>query len=363
MKIAFLGDIALIGQFSLYSNSKLIKIGWGGVERLLSECDYVVGNLETPFSYKRKKYGAKSAFLCTEPENIELLKMLGVNAVTLANNHIFDYGKEGYELTKQLLDEAGIEWFGAEGKELKIEMAGNKFALSGWCCYSTNPQGCVKNGNYGINEFDMEEVVKVLKHNANEGILNIVAVHAGIEHVNYPSLDTVKVAESLSKTGSMIYYGHHPHVAQPVERKGDSLIAYSLGNFCFDNTYAHKRDSEPIVKLSESNRESFILKVTIEDNMIKNHETIPIYIGQQGIEIGKGITQEVLDGWRDKMHTLSDDNYQQMRLAQRNEWVGERKAKRGIRWLLSHLRPRYAQLLVTNHMNAKRYATHVSKQL
>ena len=362
MKIALLGDIALIGTYSLYNNSKLTQTGWG-VERILSECDYVVGNLETPFSYKRKPYGAKSAYLCTEPENIELLKMLGVNAVTLANNHMFDYGKEGYELTKQLLDEAGIEWFGAEGKELKMNILGNKLAFSGWCCYSTNPQGCVKNGNYGINEFDVEEAIKVLKHNANEGWLNIAAVHAGIEHVNYPSLDTIKLADKLSETGPMIYYGHHPHVSQSVERKGNSLIAYSLGNFCFDDTYAHRGDAEPIVKLSESNRESFILKVTIEDNVIKNYEIIPIYIGQHGIETGKGITQEVLDGWQDKMHTLSDDDYQHMRQAQRNEWVRERKARRGIGWLLSHLRPRYAKLFVTNHLNAKKYAVHVSGQL
>lgn len=335
----------------------------GGVEKILSECDYVVGNLESPFSYKRKKYGAKSAFLCTEPENIELLKMLGVNAVTLANNHMFDYGKEGYELTKQLLDEAGIEWFGAEGKELRIDIDDNKLAFTGWCCYSTNPQGCANNGNYGINEFDVEEAVRVLKRNADKGRLNIAAVHAGIEHVNYPSLDTIKVAEKLSKTGPMIYYGHHPHVAQPVEWKGDSLIAYSLGNFCFDDTYAKPTDNRPLVKLSEDNRSSFVMIVNIENNTILGYEIVPIYIGKKGIEINRGVTEEILGGYLEKMITLETDTYEQLRIQQRNAWVAPRVAKRNLKWVLKRIRPLYARLMVTNIRNVKLYNKHVKNFL
>ena len=138
MKIAFLGDIALFGRASLTQNPN----GRGyfdEVERFLSEYDYVVGNLESPFSAKKKKWGAKSAFLCSDVENVKVLKYLHVDAVTLANNHMFDYGSEGYETTKKLLEETGIEWFGAEGKELRVVNNGNKIAFLGYCCYSSNP--------------------------------------------------------------------------------------------------------------------------------------------------------------------------------------------------------------------------------
>ena len=319
----------------------------------------MAGNLETPFSYEKKKYGAKSAFLFTEPENIEVLKILGIDAVTIANNHMFDYGPEGYELTKHLLDEAGIAWFGAEGKEIKVEYDDCRLALSGWCCYSTNPQGCVKNGDYGLNEFDVKEVVEVLKRNADDGWLNIAAIHAGIEHVNYPSVDTIKVTEILSKTGPMIYYGHHPHVAQPVESKGESLIAYSMGNFCFDDTYAHQGDKEPFLKLTEANRESFILIVTIEKNVIKDYEIVPIYIGTHGIEVGRGITKEILDGYLEKMRTLDADAYEELRNKQRKAWVARRMAKRNLKWVLKRLRPLYARLMVNNRRNIQLYNKHV----
>ena len=61
--------------------------------------------MKRPSLIEDRNTAQNSAFLCTEPENIEVLKMLGIDAVTLANNHMFDYGSEGYETTKKLLEE------------------------------------------------------------------------------------------------------------------------------------------------------------------------------------------------------------------------------------------------------------------
>lgn len=363
MKLALLGDIALIGIFSVYRNTSMIRNGWGEVMTVISDHDYVVGNLESPFSFSRIKHGAKSAFLCTEPENVELLKMLHVNAVTIANNHMFDYGREGYELTKKILDEASIEWFGAEGNDLKVEIDGNKLAFTGWCCYSTNPQGCVCYGEYGLNELDVSVVERRLREYSNEGWLNIAAIHTGIEHVNYPSLDTICLANRLAKTGPMIYYGHHPHVVQPVIMSGESLIAYSLGNFCFDDIYAKSTDKDPLVKMSAANRSSFILSVTIEKNKIIEYEIIPIFISNTGIEVGHGATKELLDGYLNSMNSMSSENYATMRHEQRMEWVRPRMAKRDLAWVLKRLRPMYVKLMLTNKRNAKNYIKHVVNQL
>ena len=102
MKLALLGDVALFGCCTTPEYFKEIS-------DYLSGFDYVVGNLETPFSKKKKTNGAKSAYICAEPSTVSILKQLHINAVTLANNHMFDYGEEGYELTKKLLEEAGIK--------------------------------------------------------------------------------------------------------------------------------------------------------------------------------------------------------------------------------------------------------------
>ena len=334
----------------------------GGVKSLLSGC-YVVGNLESPFSCKKKPWGAKSAYLYSEPENVEILKMIGVNAVTLANNHMFDYGKEGYELTKQILDEAGIEWFGAEGRELKIKKENNRIAFSGWCCYSTNPQGCVSLGEYGINEFDLGVVINCLSENDKEGWLNVTAVHAGIEHVNYPSNDLRKVAKMMAATAPFVFYGHHPHVAQPIEKIGDSVIAYSLGNFIFDDIYSKPTDKEPLIRLTEDNRSSFIMIVTIEKNIIKGYETFPIYIGKDKIHVGRGVTDTVLNDYLHSMNAMSEDEYEEMRRRQRQEWIAPRRAKRDLGWYIQRLCPRYVQLVITNKFNEQKYKKHVKEQL
>ena len=120
MKIALLGDIALFGRLS-YKSSQDIDYYFEEVSSFLETMDYVVGNLETPFSVKKKTSGAKSAYIYSDVENIKILKSLHIKAVSLANNHMFDFGKEGYEVTKRLLNENGIEWFGTEGKEITIE--------------------------------------------------------------------------------------------------------------------------------------------------------------------------------------------------------------------------------------------------
>lgn len=321
------------------------------------------GNLESPFSYKKKTWGAKSAYLYSEPENVEILKMIGVNAVTIANNHMFDYGKEGYELTKRILDEAGIEWFGAEGRELKIEIDNNRLAFSGWCCYSTNPQGCVALGEYGINEFDLSTVIRRLKENDKNGWLNIAAVHTGIEHVNYPSNDLRKVAKMMADIAPLVFYGCHPHVAQPIEKIENSVIAYSLGNFMFDDAYSKPTDKEPLVRLSEDNRSSFVMIVTIENNTIKGYETFPTYIGKDKIHVGKGVTETMLNDYLHTMKAKSEDEYEDMRRRQRQEWIAPRRAKRDLGWYLQRLRPRYARLIYTNKTNEIKYQKHVKQKL
>ena len=128
MKIALLGDIAFFGHASIDGNLHY-KDYFHDISTLLGQFDFVVGNLESPFSIRKKKYGAKSAFLYSEPQNVELLKMMHVKAVTLANNNMFDYGRESFELTLQILDKNGIDWFGVNGKEHLLEFNGNKIGL------------------------------------------------------------------------------------------------------------------------------------------------------------------------------------------------------------------------------------------
>ena len=257
-----------------------------------------------------------------------------------------------------LLDKAGIAWFGANGKDLKIESKGNRLVFNGFCCYSTNPLNISsKYGNYGINRFNVGEVAALIQKNHNEGFLNIISVHSGIEHVNRPSIEQIKVTHLLGDVVPYLWYGHHPHVIQGIERYKDSIIAHSLGNFCFAGNTADK--NRPIIELSENNRRGMILDIEIQDNKLVSFNPVPIYIGQNGhISI---INNSAINEFSYYLKTaLSDtEKYINERTKQRSEYLNTRKILRNFKWVVKHLKPRYAKLLYANYINAKKYRENV----
>ena len=362
MKIALLGDIALFGKMSVTKNPK-VNGYFFDIADYLQKFDYVVGNLETPFSVAKRTNGAKSAYICSDVENVATLRQLHINAVCLANNHMFDFGTEGYEATKRVLTENDIDYFGTEGKGLRIDRDGNKIAFSGFCCYSTNPLQCVNYSDYGVNAYNIETAKGVLNRNKREGYLNIMAVHAGLEHVNYPSLDHIRAARLLSDMCPYVYYGHHPHVIQGVENYNGSLIAHSLGNFCFDDVYT-ENSKKPLVALTENNRKGMILELTIQNNQVIDWREQIVYISKNGplklITADDNIIQ-----YNSQLVSCEHDvnEYLSVRQSILNERIKERKSKRNLSWYLKRLRPRYVQLILDMRRNSRLYHENVGKYL
>ena len=149
MKIALVGDIGFFGRYSIENNVDVFDY-FHEASEYLSQFDYVVGNLELPFLKDGKSIGAKSAYLKSDPRNIALLEYLNINIVTLANNHIFDFGQQGVESTIELLERHNIKHFGLNHKALTLDDA--KIALHGYCCYSTNPYGL----DVGVNKLNID---------------------------------------------------------------------------------------------------------------------------------------------------------------------------------------------------------------
>lgn len=356
MKIAFLGDVILAEKFCLKQNQDLFNY-FRDVSQLLSKYDYVVANLETPFVTNQKPYGPKSAHIKSDPKNTELLKFLNINIVTLANNHIYDYGKESYELTKKLLNDNDIQYFGVENLQVYIEKNKTKVAFHGYCCYSTNPFGLDK----GVNVLDIDIVEKQLINNHKNGYFNIVGIHCGQEHVHTPSYDHVLMARRFSKVCPYLFYGHHPHVIQSIEEHQQSLIAYSLGNFCIDKVYT-KKSERPIFVPSEYNKRSFILEVELDDNKIISYNTIPIYIGEESIEIGK---EDILNNIQSYSKELEKDEtvYQKERQEKISAYINSRKEMRDFNWYLKRLNIGSVKHIINTRNNSKLYKKHITKKL
>ncbi len=360
MRIALLGDMAFFGRMSVKERPDVAAY-FSDIADYLDGFDYVVGNLETPFSIKKRTFGAKSAYICADIENVQTLKQLHVDAVCLANNHMFDFGDEGYETTKKILSEYNVEYFGAEGKELRIELNEGKFAFAGFCCYTSNPLKCVKYGDYGVNAYNLDDAKSFINHSSADGYLPIIAVHAGMEHVNYPSLEHVRAARLLTDECPHVYYGHHPHVIQGVEEYKGSVIAHSLGNFCFDDVFSDN-SSMPLVELTENNRTGAILELEIDGNNVLNWREQIVYIAKEGkmqlIETPSDVSE-----YNNALAACEEDTtaYTAKRSQILTARLSMRKSARNLMWYLKRLRPRYVQIMLNAKRNAKQFNENVLK--
>lgn len=357
MKIALMGDTAFYGKFSLKEGSPKNKLK--KTAEVLKTFDYVVLNLETPFAKENaKKYGNKSAYIKSDPENIELLKFLGVDAVCLANNHMFDFGYESFELTKKLLADNGIEYFGVENKDLEIEISGNRISFSGFCCYSSSPINATPKG---VNILDYKLIEKQLIKDELSGFASIVSIHAGQEHINYPNYDHIDLARKLSKKNPYVFYGHHPHVLQGIEKYNDSLIAYSLGNFCFDDVYTDK-SIYPLIKMNHNNKESTILSLEYNYSKLISYELIPLFDGEL-CEVKKN--NDILEKINEYSNALQLDrqSYNLMRSDLLINYLSNRKSMRNLEWYIKRINYNSFKILVNSYLNKKKYNKVLKKHL
>lgn len=282
---------------------------------------------------------------------------MNIDIVNLANNHIYDFGVDGIEQTKDILEANHVQYFGVDNRQLNISKGEVKIALHGYCCYSTNPLGF----DQGLNVLDIDEVEKNLLLNSKQGKFNIVSCHFGEEHVHAPNFDHVLMSRQFSEITPYILYGHHPHVIQGIELLNDSLIAYSLGNFCFDDIYTNK-STEPLVQLSESNKQSFILEIEINDSGIYSHKVIPIYIGEHEMIIGESEILEKIQTYSNKLKNKKEDYIVERRM-KLDSYLNSRRNMRDFHWYVKRLKFSSVQLLYSAFKNKKGYQKFITKKL
>lgn len=352
MKIALVGDIGLFGKYTLKNPN--IKKYFKEISDLLSSVDYVVGNLEVPVCVSGKAKWGKSAHLKTEPENIELLKYLNITHVSLANNHLYDYGKKGFEETIEHLESSKIKYFGVNDKVELIENGSNKVALSGYVCYTTNALGYLENRKNGVNELDYNKVRESLLNYTSSGYFNIVSFHIGEEHVHYPNLTHVRLAHKLSQEVPFVFHGHHPHVLQGVENFKNSLHLYSLGNFCFDDVYTNK-SKVPLITQKKKNKESCIVVLNIENSSLSNYEIFPIYDDGNLIRIEKtGAIAKKIEKYSSYLK-LDQSIYQEKRNLELKSYLQERIHLRNISWYFKRLNFKSLKMILDIRRNRKKF--------
>jgi len=248
LKLAFVGDVI----FGRYRESGYDPIPEGDFKVFeevapLLAADVLVGNLETPLLRElpaESPIGARFQFGASL-EHARALSDAKFSVMSLANNHWFDLRAEGARETPKLLAELGILAVGAAtegpgGPQLRVE----PFTVAGWniafFAVTARTNAPLREGlpqpPYVATSELASQLGPLLEQAAATAHLRIVLVHWGDEYLDQPNSTQTRAAHGLIRAGADLVIGHHPHVLQGVEVYEDGLIAYSLGNFLFENT-------------------------------------------------------------------------------------------------------------------------------
>lgn len=197
--------------------------------------EFVYEDGETPLAGKTYTFGAAT-------ENVKLLKIFSADLVTLANNHVYDYGEEGLISTLDTLDGAEIPYVGA-GRNLEEASAIKYFVVKGRKIafvsateiekFAKYTKEATENSPGVIKTIDTSLFCNVIAEAKANADYVVACVHWGIEGKNDFEAEQRRMAEDYVKAGADVVIGGHPHRLQGVEFIEDTPVAYSLGNFWF----------------------------------------------------------------------------------------------------------------------------------
>jgi poly-gamma-glutamate synthesis protein (capsule biosynthesis protein) len=273
------GDIMLgrtVGQQVL---AKGPQIAFAGVQSSLDTADVLVGNLECALTDLSQPV-QKSFDLKAPPQTAQALSLAGFAVLSQANNHAMDFGPAGLADTQKYLSQYGIATVGAglnaaaAHAPVIIQRNGLRMAFLGyvdvlpeksgfdartWTATATSP---------GVAWADPDQIRADVKAAKLKADVVIVLLHGGIEItdvINNISANQRQEAQAAIDAGAALVIGAHPHVLQQIERYHGGLIAYSLGNFVFDQ-YAGIANA------------TIILRVVLGRNGVQSYDYVPVLI-------------------------------------------------------------------------------------
>ncbi len=244
------------------------------LKEILKSTDFNFANLESPITDGPEIQTGQMIFHANK--GIETtLKDNNFQILSLANNHIPNFGDKGIKDTIELLTNVGIKFSGAGANEKEayapayLETNGIKFAFLSYndsdVVPSTYLAGAEDYGTAFMNIPKMQESIKIAKTDSD---FVIVSMHSGTEYVNNPNNRQIEFARSAIDSGADLVIGHHPHVVQTMEKYRNKYIFYSLGNFIFDQMWSRKTKQGLIIKFifeQNKNIKFSLTPIIIED--------------------------------------------------------------------------------------------------
>ena len=232
-----------------------------GLLDILKDADYRIFNLEVPMTDTPTPIEKCGPALRAPTATVAGYRALGVDLLTIANNHILDHGEEGLRSTVETLEKAGIAHVGcgdcldSAAKPYILEREGKKIGIYACAEHEFSIAG---ENSPGANPFDPLESpdhVAALKAQCD---YVIVLYHGGKEHYRYPAPNLQKVCRKLVEKGADLVVCQHSHCIGCEEKYLHGTIVYGQGNFLFDRDGSEYKATGILILLEDDHSIRYI---------------------------------------------------------------------------------------------------------
>lgn len=237
--------------------------------REMEDADIFMLNNEFPYTDRGEPTPEKTFTFRSKPENAAMLHELGVDIVSLANNHAYDYGEISLLDSLATLEEIDMPYVGAgrnlaEASQTVYFHTGNqKIAyISGTQIERLTPpdtKGATENAPGVFRCLTETEIFDKITEAKENSDFVVVYIHWGTEKTDELDWAQPGMAKSLAEAGADLIIGDHPHVLQPLANVNDTPVIYSVGNYWFNS----------------STLNTCLVKVAVKDGEMQSFQFLP----------------------------------------------------------------------------------------
>jgi poly-gamma-glutamate capsule biosynthesis protein CapA/YwtB (metallophosphatase superfamily) len=269
-------DVIINVVGDVHGESAIKKEAIPSLKKYFADGNLNIFNLETAITAETKKEEKEYNFK-SDPSFLKVLRSVGFNLATVANNHSYDFGEKGFLGTLQALDKAGIKYVGG-GVNSAIAYQGQVFTFKGirigvlgLAKVNGGPASIAGKEKPGTtNGYDAASTESAITAIKKVSDIVIVLVHWGEEGSFCPRPAEISSARKWQSLGADIIVGSHTHTLQPIRFAKNQLVAYSMGNFIFYSSQLENRSTGLLkIRISPTKRISYEMQPFVINNLTK----------------------------------------------------------------------------------------------
>lgn len=272
MKLLIGADIVpTISNQSCFERAEMEQVVDQGLREVLASADYRIFNLEVPLTDHVSPIKKCGPNLIASTKCVAGLKQLGINFLTLANNHMMDQGEQGLQSTIKKLELANIAYAGVgatpeKAAEPYVVALGEK--IVGIYCCAEHEFSIVGEGRPGANPFEPLDSLDHIAELKKQCDYVICLYHGGKEHYRYPSPGLQKSCRKMVEKGADLVVCQHSHCIGCEEKWKTGTIVYGQGNFLFDNSNSEFWMTSILVQVDLSDFSIMYIPIKKQENSV-----------------------------------------------------------------------------------------------